>query len=47
MPISIKLVTSPFDQKIASEPFDMIIDWRKASSALSPITMASTKGAIG
>ena len=42
-----RMPTSGFDQKIDSEPFDMIIDWRKASSALSPITMASTSGAIG
>ena len=36
-----------FDQKIESEPWLKIIDWRKASSALSPMTMASTSGAIG
>ena len=34
-------------QKMVSEPLDIIIDWRKASSALSPSTIASTIGAIG
>ena len=38
---------TPYHQKIESEPWLKIIDWRKASSALSPITMASTSGAIG
>ena len=33
-------------QKIESEPLDIIIDCRKASSALSPSTIASTIGAI-
>ena len=41
------VVTRPFDQKIESDPCDMIMDWRKASSALSPSTIASTSGAIG
>lgn len=36
-----------FVQKILKEPFDMIIDCLKASSALSPSTMANTMGAIG
>ena len=34
-------------QKIDNDPLDMIIDCRKASSALSPNTMASTIGAMG
>jgi hypothetical protein len=46
-PIAISVETSGFDQKIESEPWLKIIDWRKASSALSPMTMASTSGAIG
>jgi hypothetical protein len=37
----------PLLQKIATEPLDRIIDWRKAASALSPITIASTTGAMG
>ena len=43
----ISVATRPLDQKIVSDPFDMIIDCRNASSALSPITIASTNGAIG
>ena len=31
----------------AIEPSDISIDWRKASSALSPSTIARTSGAIG
>ena len=46
-PSAASVPTRPFDQKIASDPRDKIIDWRKASSALSPSTMASTRGAIG
>ena len=34
-------------QKMPSEPLEKIIYWRKASSALSPSTMARTMGAIG
>src|SRR6202048_854568 len=34
-------------KKIPSEPWDISIAWRKASSALSPITIASTRGASG
>lgn len=34
-------------QKMASEPLDIIIDCRKASSALSPRTIASTIEVIG
>ena len=46
-PIVINVETSGFDQKIFSEPWLKIMDWRKASSALSPMTIASTSGAIG
>src|SRR6185437_837162 len=38
--MAVSVVTSGFDQKIASDPFDTIIDWRNASSALSPSTIA-------
>ncbi len=38
---------SGFARNIASEPLDISIDWRNASSALSPITIASTSGARG
>ena len=32
-------------KNIPSEPLDISMDWRNASSALSPITVASTSGA--
>src|SRR5436190_20693787 len=40
-------VTSVLPKNIESEPHDISMDWRKASSALSPITIASTSGAKG
>src|SRR5260370_41325547 len=41
-PPTTRLVTSRLAKKIPSEPFDINIDCRNASSALSPITIAST-----
>jgi hypothetical protein len=44
MPRKTSAVTSVLLKNIPSEPRDISMDWRNASSALSPITVASTSG---
>ena len=39
--------TRPLDQKMETLPWEISRDWRNASSALSPSTIASTSGASG
>src|SRR5258707_15797236 len=46
-PRKTSVVTSVLLKNIESEPLDISMDWRNASSALSPITVASTSGASG
>ena len=41
------VLTRPFDQNTPRLPCEASSDWRKASSALSPKTIASTIGASG
>ena len=43
----VRLATSGLDQNTESCPSENSIDWRNASSALSPSTAASTSGAMG
>ncbi|VFT07418.1 Uncharacterised protein [Pseudomonas aeruginosa] len=44
---AVRLATSGLDQNTESCPSENSIDWRNASSALSPSTAASTSGAMG
>ena len=45
--IVVMLPTKPFDQNTRMSPAEMIIDWRKASSARLPSTNARVNGASG
>ena len=45
--VMITATSVEFVQKIVSDPLEKIIDWRKASSVLSPSTIARTMGAMG
>ena len=44
---TVMLATRPLAKNIDIVPCDISIDWRKASSARSPNTSASTSGANG